>query len=341
MRVMVLYRPWLPSLRAQSLQVLHSAHALAARGHRVRVHYRPLGGDPLALFGLQPLPTLELVPLPRHNTAASLAMRWAMLRWDGVFLAREKRLALDLLRLRPRARLVLEAHELDSALAEERGEPPDRWLDLEGRVLQGCSAVIANCEGVANAIGVVHRIEAHVIHNAAPPMPHAHGSGLVYAGSLGPGKDLETVARAASRVGGIDLVGPAEPRRLQELQRLARGALHWRGEVLPRDLPAVLGRYGSSVVPLGTGLFGREFTSPLKVWTLLQAGLPFAGADVPALHRVAPGAFLPYRSGEVDSLVEALQRLQEPAVRTALLQAARPRSWAERALEVEEVLRAC
>lgn len=334
MRVMVLYRPWLPALRAQSLQVVYSAHALARRGHQVVVCYRPTPGDPLAPFGLAHEPGLQLWPLPRGGTAASLAMRYRMLRFDGVFLAREKRLARDLLRLRPRARVVLEAHEVDSLQ-----RPCDATQALEREVFAGVSAVIANCEGVASQLRAIHGVQATVVHNGGVVVePAEPGNGWVVPGSLGPGKDLETVALAAREVGGIDLIGPTEPGRWIELQRLARGALRWRGEVAPAAVPQVLQRYRAGIVPLGTGWFGRELTSPLKAWSLLGARVPFAGADLPSLQRVAPDAFEPYTPGDPASLVAALRRLGKPTARARCLDNARPRSWDQRAAEVEAVL---
>ena len=68
-RVLVLYRPRLPSLRAQAIQVTHAAHALAARGFAVTVLADRGGdGDPLASFGLEPISGLDLRVAPSAHT---------------------------------------------------------------------------------------------------------------------------------------------------------------------------------------------------------------------------------------------------------------------------------
>lgn len=338
MQILIGYRPWLPSVRAQSVQVVSSAIALARRGHRVRLCYRPTGRHPLEPFGAREVPGLELVKLPSRSAAASWRMRWELLQWPGRFLVREKRLARFLVRWRPDARVVLEAHELDSALLASLGRPADAMLTLEQQVLPHVDAVIANCEGVAEAIETVHGIRSTVIHNAGTVIPSADpGSGFVLPGSLGPGKDVETVARAA-RERPIDVVGPATPERWRELMALSQGGLRWRGEVDPCGLPALLQRYRAGIVPLGTGLFGRRQTSPLKAFALMGAGVPIIGSDTPALRAAIGTAFEPYTPGDPSSLVKALIRLEDDQTHQARLQAARPRSWDDRAAEVEAVL---
>ncbi len=37
MRIVHLYRPQVPDLRAQAIQVMHSCHALVRRGHTVKL----------------------------------------------------------------------------------------------------------------------------------------------------------------------------------------------------------------------------------------------------------------------------------------------------------------
>ena len=42
---------------------------------------------------------------------------------------------------------MLETHELDSALARERGEAAEPWQALEERAVQAADVLVANCEG--------------------------------------------------------------------------------------------------------------------------------------------------------------------------------------------------
>ena len=71
-RVLILYRPALPSLRAQCIGVLQASHALARRGHAVtlladRAHPEASPADALALLGLAPISTLDLRLAPGHH----------------------------------------------------------------------------------------------------------------------------------------------------------------------------------------------------------------------------------------------------------------------------------
>lgn len=337
MRVFVLYRPRWPSLRAQALQVFHAAHALASTGVDVTVAYHPGEGDPYAWFGLPPLPDLHLVQLPVRGTAATVAFRAEVVRWarrgPGVFLAREKKLADEAQRYL-RLPVVLEAHEVDSLL----GRP--HLFALERRVLRRAAGLITNCEGVMNGLSWGHDLPAvrRVVHNASrPPIRRERGKGVVYAGSLLAEKDLETVARAAPRVGGITLLGDHPPERLRALDALARGALVHGGGVRPRELLETLAGFEVALLPEGNGRFGREMTSPLKAFSYRAAGLPVVGADTPAVRRALGEAFVPYTVGSVDGLVAGIQTAR---TRWDALRAYPVRTWAHRAQEVLGVLRA-
>lgn len=330
----MLYRPRWPSLRAQALQVFHSAHALAARGVDVTVAYHPGEGDLYGFFGLPPLPTLNLLRLPRSGTAASLAFRGHVLAWarrPGVFLAREKRLAAWVLRRVPRRPVVLEAHEVDSL----QGRPT---LALERLVLSRAAGLLCNCEGVRNGLAWMHDLPAvvRVVHNASrPPVRRPRGHGVVYAGSLLTEKDVETVARAAPALGGVTLLGPHEPARLAALQRLADGALALQGPVPPVRLLEVLSRFEVGLVPLGRGWFGSELTSPLKAFSYRAAGVAVVGARSPALRRALGDGFAPYRRGSPEDLVAAVARARADWERQRALPV---RTWEARAAEVQALL---
>ncbi|MEZ4321037.1 MAG: glycosyltransferase [Myxococcota bacterium] len=343
----------LPSLRAQSIQVVSSLHALAERGRRVRLWFRPTGGDPLAPYGLAPHPNLELCALPASRTLGSLVFRADLARWasehrgTGVFLARSKRYARFATRVAPHVPLVLEAHEVDS-LQHARTDGM-RFAALERVVLDRAAGLITNCEGVLEGLSWMHRLPpvTRVVHNAWLPGPDtpASGSGLALAGSLLGTKDPTTVARAARRLGPITVYGPEDPRfpgLVAESRSRPDGpcppALVRGGPVDPKDLVDTLRRHEILILPLGRGWFGDAFTSPLKAFAYQAARVPFVGADTPALRRAAPGAFEPYEPGDVDGLVEAVESLRDPAVRARRLAASTPRTWAQRAAEVDEVL---
>lgn len=341
-----LYRPQVPSARAQAVQVLNAASAVAATGRPVTVLCEVLEPTtPAAVrawFGLPDAPTLRLISLPRSRTLASIAIRARALAFvarhpDGVVLARDKRLARWLLRRAPRAHVVLEAHEVDSLRALEAGRDPTALRTLEAEVLAGSRAVVANAPGTLAALRRVHDLpRAAVIANATAlrgPVPlDENAQGIGYFGSLHPDKDLLTLVRAAHRVHvPLTLVGPGDA---APLRAIGGGALR----VLPAVAPARVGelyrRVRAVAVPLSDGLFGRELTSPLKLWDARASGRPVVMADLPAPRAVdVPALLAP--PGEVEAWAHQLARAaQEPELQQRAWAAARSRTWADRAAEL-------
>ena len=333
-----LYRPEAPSTRAQSVQVVNAAHAMAARGHRVELCVEGQGtvAEVLAAYGLEPVPTLRLAVLPVRRTLASALYRARFAAWvartggRGIALARRKRHADRALRwFGGRFRLLLEVHEVDSAVDREP------WYALEQRVLRGAWGVVANAPGTLALLREVHPVlpPSIVLHNGArpapPPDPEGEGIGIV--GSVRPYKDPETVARAAERTRErITWVGGhGAP---------TGGRLRIEAAVPYREVPGRIARFRTLLLPLSPGLFGERLTSPLKLWDALQSGVPLVAADTGAVRAAAEGAYVPYVPGDAGSLADALDRASsdEDLRRTVVARArARARTWGGRAAELE------
>ena len=155
--VLHLYRPRLPGQRAQAIQVLHTCHALAQRGHEVTV-LRP-GLCPcntrqaLQQLGLTVDGGLDIRIAPlNHSGIAGLWFRRELAKWwsgpKGVVLARDKRRLAHALRSHGRThRILRETHELDSALVKDRGENPQPLFDLEAWLATQAHAMVTNCGG--------------------------------------------------------------------------------------------------------------------------------------------------------------------------------------------------
>lgn len=343
------YRPTVPSARAQSVQVVNAAHALASLGHEVELCVEG-AEDPtsaLAAYGLAPIDELRLVCLPRSRTLASLTYRArlaafvARTRGEGVLLARRKRHAAWARRwLGRRFQLLIEAHEVDSALAREQGRDPGAALALERAVLREASGVVCNAPGTLRLLREMHpwAPPAVVIHNAARPGPvpadDAVGIGVI--GSVRPDKDPWTVAEAA-RLCRQKVSWIGADRDQDELVRRSGGRLVVVPPIAPRDVPARMARCRALLVPLAHGLFGDALTSPLKLWDALGSGVPIVAADTPAVRAAAEGAVLLYRPGDPSSLAVALDRAcEDEPLRAELVSAARrrARTWEQRAAEV-------
>jgi len=352
-----LYRPPAPSVRAQSIQVLHMAHAMACRGHHVTVAVDPPRGAPapsaaavLAAYGLEPIDTLDVVVLPAHPTLGSLAWRALVARWiaqddgRGVIYARRKRYAREVLRWAgPRVRLILEVHEVDSEQDRERGADPGPNLALEREVLAGAKGVVANCPGTLALLRATHdhvppAIAAHnATHAGRVRSPTGPGEGVGYVGSVRAYKGLELLADVATRLDAtITLVGAKGQPEADALVACSGGRIVLEDPLPHHAVPDRLARFRALVLPLSPGLFGESLTSPLKLWDYLASGVPIVGADLPTLRDAAPGAYVPYTPEDAGSLERALRlALSDEPARAAVLAARSIRTWATRAAEVE------
>lgn len=330
----VLYRPWAPAARAQSVQVLHAAHALAA--HReVEVWVRPSGPTApeavLDAYGLPVRPGLSLRVLPSNGAAASARFAWAMQRFarrtrrQGLWLSRQPRLAVRAHRLG--GPQVTEAHGLwDDATAE-------------------AGALAAAVGVITNSPGTAERLRSRypslppltVVANAgrgAGPEPIGGGEGIGYVGSLRAGKGVTVLADLAARVDEPVVLVTPEADAARALSR------RWRVEpaVAPREVPGRLARFRVLVLCLDHGPFGDAETCPLKWFDYQASGRPVVVADTPAMAWLAPAWVPRYRPGDVESLREALARCEDPSLVARFAAREGLRTWADRAREVHRFL---
>jgi glycosyltransferase involved in cell wall biosynthesis len=346
--------------------VVHAAHALASRGHRVTVFAdrAPVsaGEDAdaeriLADLGLAPTPTLDLRLAPtRWRPGASAWFRGSVVygcaqaAWD-VVLARE---GTPIGLVPQRVPVVLEAHGLESALVAEAGGDPRAAHAREGREAARARAFVANGGGTLNAWEQAHTVlpkRRSVLANATGiPLQDAsprtglsipsRGEDVVVAGSLPAYKGALTVLAALDSaswpvgarlvlLGGGEAARPVHPDLVVEpgLPAPALGRRLARARVL--------------LVPLVANVFGRELASPLKLWDALASCVPIVAPDLPTVHDVlaragvrpdGEGVFL-HAPGVPDALAEAVARAWEAPQRTP-----RVRTWGDRAAELEAVL---
>lgn len=366
LRVLVLYRPKLPSSRAQSIQVLGTAHALAELGASVTVIADlpedgriPERREILNFYQLADTPKLELlIPDQRNKTLSGLWFRWQVLRWlftsvvhhpeRSVILARSKGYADELMSIPFGPPLVLEAHEVDSALARERGDNPAAFSRLEARLLRVAEGVVTNTAGTMEGLNAGHpgllAPNHRVVYNATNPRrvrehrPQArHVVG--YAGSLKHYKGLPTVFEAAKRLGPgveIELLGGTQA-ELEALGPLPP-SVRWRGQVPYHKVPDVLARWHAALLPLDGDLFGEKLCNPLKLWDYRAVGLPLIAADVGSLREVLqdPEATW-YAPEDPEALAQAIHASLGPPTR---LRKRTLRSWRTRAMELLPVLEA-
>jgi hypothetical protein len=351
MRVLHLYRPRLPGVRAQAVQVVHTAHALAQLGHDVtlladRGDGATTAGDALAGLGLDRHPGLDLQLSPhRHSGLAGLWFRRRLAAWwsgaPGLVLARDKRrLVAAVARHGSRHRVVLETHELDSLLATEAGSDPSPALALEAASVAVADALVANCGGTLAAwTDSVHPLPeiTAVVHNgtAVRPVARAILPVVLCVGSLRQSKGVDAILGAAAAlplplvwVGG----SAAERSRVPVTTNLTL-----RAPVPHPDVAALVTGAQCLLVPLADNVFGRQLTSPLKLWDALASGRPIVAPDLPSVADISGLAGRPmsrYTPGDMASLVAGVRSAAAKPAPTPFV-----RTWQDRAAELDVVFR--
>lgn len=346
--ILHLYRPSVPSMRAQTVQVVHTCHALAARGHRVTLlcdrepNCPETGEQVLAAWGLSPLESLniELAPL-RWRPGAGLWFRARAAAWgnragrDSIVYAREQKYTPLVQQDAP---LVYEAHACEKWVAESENREAGPVEALERGVLARCKALVTNGRGTRDALLEAYGnlpARTYVIPNATAPdrvVPRTPSPVVTvgYAGSPRAYKGLQTVFESLSSW--------PEGVRL-ELVGGAPAGVHLPPNVtvvptLPyAELPAKLATFHALLLPLDDNLFGCRLTNPLKLWDYLATGIPIIAADLPTVRDVAGERPHYYQPGNPKSVVESVVSALAAGSSEPLL-----RTWAQRAGEIETVL---
>jgi glycosyltransferase involved in cell wall biosynthesis len=349
MDLWMLYRLVAPSPRAQSIQVVHTAHALAGLGHRVTLAVEPGEGDPLGAYGLTAPPSLRILVNPfRHPGLSGLWYRARFLAWlatapadQRVVYARSKRytrFALRFRRLLP-FRLLMEVHEVDSV------QYGGQFAALEGATLPHADAILANCTGTLSLLRETWPAlsgPATVVPNAAAPraVERCPGPAVGYLGGITEQKGVETLVAAARLLAvPVEIVGGRVGH--PDYQRLQEGLppnVRLRPGVAYHQVPREIAGWRALILPLRDDLFGRRLTSPLKLWEWLGSGIPIVAPDLPTVREVAGEGFLPFIAGDPTSLASAVERALAggPEVEAVVAAArARRRTWADRARDIE------
>ncbi len=337
-----------PSPKAHAMQILQSAAALAREGVGVWCFpkRRAPGASAAILretFAIEAPAQLHIEPVPTTIKAlCSLRYRRRLLRFARggdrpVFVARQLRHALWLDRQRRRrgldCRLVYEFHNLEHRLRAEAGDSPGaaRLRAQELAVCRRADALIAIGEPLADDLRELldDGPPVHVLPDGVdlerfgaitPPPPIADRLRLVYAGSLYPEKGadrlLDCLAACPSEVE-LTVVGGNAPADLARMRQRAaadptlRDRVRFTGRVPPARVPEHLAAADAILIPAGPGLHSRRYTSPLKLFESMAAGLPVIAPPTPAIASVLvdgqTGLLAPGESGA--DLAVAVRRL--------------------------------
>ena len=246
-----------PSPRANGIQVVKTAHALAARGREVRLFVRHSDPRPtdeiLGEFGVEGTehlhvdrlivghaPNSSFIPRLRYLSQSLLMGRRAARRGSPV-LTRDLQLADLLLRIGC-DRLTYEAHAVEAVMYDERhqlyghggvpGKAKRRRIEgRERRVWTRARGFIATTQGILTTFERLFgaRPRTAVVPNGCDTprgrefTPPSEDRRIVYAGQLYPWKGVDVLVQAFARLQGGELViaggleGESDFDRIQEL----------------------------------------------------------------------------------------------------------------------------
>lgn len=234
---------------------------------------------------------------------------------------------------------VYDAHELWS----DRGLPGRptpvrgrRQTERETTLALGAHAVLTVSDGIADVLRTrgLRRVlllrNSFPLHEAVTPLPSTPGA-LVYAGRVGPGRDLPMLLAAAAddRVPGVLIMGQADDEFAARL-RLPEGVQRLPAADVD-EVDEVYRRHGAAAITLQSGPRNHELALPNKLFHAVRAGVPVVAADLPELRRVVERHDLGelYAPGDADSLAAAAQRLVDryPALLASVAAAREELSW--------------
>lgn len=325
MRLLYLADTRFPIERANGIQTFETCHALARRGHQVRLvvradtHVPPR--DPWAFYGAARAGGLEVVALglagpavARRVAFLACAVELASRRDADAIFTRDLGVASALLRLpRPlRPPIVYESHGRAAVFGAAMGDllstgraasarKQRRLAARERRVWRLADGYLTLTHALATELAAAYgerRRHAVVPDAARPPAPlTAPPPGpvrVLYAGHLYPWKGVDTLVRAIALAPALaaTIVGghPAEPdldrvRRLVDDLGLAP-RVTLTGMVPPAEVAHRLREAHVLALPNSATAVSAAYTSPLKLFEYLAAGRPVVASDLPAFREV-------------------------------------------------------
>ncbi len=352
----------------------------ALAGYGLAPHRR-LQIVPLPLLRLDRLAHLEIhARLAVANWSYGLLCLADLLRCrprPDLVLARDPRLAWMFLRTRSlhRRPVIYEVHEIFSTRPRDNRslDPADIWgvadrtRRLERAVfaeadllapLTRCSADLLRQEHGVEAWRIAAVPDGTMSPEGGLPRRGPGGREVVYAGQLYSWKGVDVLLRAVARLpdvtlsvlGGLSTRDGTDP-DLARCRALAErlgigGRVTFHGFVPHARVRGRLEGAAAGVVPLPDRLMSRYFTSPLKVFDYMAAGVPIVASDLPALREVLTDEenALLVTPDEPDGLARAIERLLgDPALADRLRRRAfadvAAYTWDRRAERIIEAVR--
>jgi glycosyltransferase involved in cell wall biosynthesis len=352
----------LPSERAQALQVVQMAGAFARAGAAVELLHAkrkrelalPPGTDVWSHYGVPPgpRPVLRAIPcvdwiealpvqlqyIPARMQELSFARNAARalhgVREQAWIYSREIECALRLVRAGARA-VFLEIHRVPGGRARRR------WLLEAAAGARGVVAIsggvrddLVGCGVDAAAITVEHdgyepsrfaNLPTRESARAALSIPLA-ASVVVYTGGLLEWKGVDLLVDAARVLSEtLFVIAGGMGADVERLRARAAGLANVRidGFQSPERVPLYLAAGDVGAVPnRSTPAISARYTSPLKVYECMAAGLPLVASDLPSLRDcLGDGEALFCAPDDAAALARALSELLADPARRARISA--------------------
>ncbi|WP_420427192.1 glycosyltransferase family 4 protein [Algiphilus sp.] len=299
MKILYVCRSDLQSRDANAVHVLHMTRALCELGHEVSV---VAAEEPEAHVGNAS--SLNWQCGGRHIKRLPPSARVPLLAW------RYSKVA-------PRADVILSRH-LPSAVILGRGKRPlivelhalqksrlGRWLEAAALRSSNLVRVIAISEPLrrdllsrypflsADTVRTLH--DAAVLPDRRTPPALKHRRAVLqigYVGNLYPGKGAEMTLRLAAELPQFDfhLVGGSQEECMRVFGRPLPANIQAHGYLPHADLAGIYASLDVGLVPISPKVADRDgndigrWTSPLKLFEYLAAGLAVIASDVPSLR---------------------------------------------------------
>jgi glycosyltransferase involved in cell wall biosynthesis len=315
-----------PLERANGIQTMETCHALAERGHQVRLVVKPdtqaPARDPFAFYGL---PKTAALGIERANApaGAGLIARVGYLSFmfgrafgaarTDVIMTRDLGVAAALVQMpaRLRAPVIYESH----------GYAPDVAAALPGLIATATPATPSKLKRLAAREALVWKqahgyvtitralardLEARFgprealavvpdgMRTPGPLTPLPPEAVAAYAGHLYAWKGVDIFLHAlaqAPHVRGLVVGGHAAEPDLARVQQLARelgimDRVTFTGLVEPSAVAALLRQALILVLPNPASAISTRFTSPLKLFEYMAAARPIVASDLPSIREV-------------------------------------------------------
>ncbi len=367
--------------RARFQQIFQTVHALARRGCEVDLlvgrNSIQASWQALAHYGLWPHENLRIHSLPmlRREEGRALRVSWdAVFRWACRLKIREllRQRAYDAFLVRHLSPasfllahkeifalpLIFEAHEI-FFLTTERKEKAEKIRKQENGIYPRVEGIISISRGLAEKmkevfppLGPIEVIPDGVNPDLFRIPPQPADQRIVYAGQLYPWKGTGTLVEAMVHLpeGELHLVG-GEGEKISQLREKARrlgveGRIMFHGQVSPLEVRTHLSRAAVAVLPLTNDLISACFTSPLKLFEYMAAGIPIVASDLPSVREILTGGedALLVPPADPAALAQAIRRIfREPGLGERLAVQARRKAaqytWDRRAERLMQFIR--